>query len=125
MPGGPLAGGGASTTMLGILGGSVRLEFKSGDLNPADPEAVMVADAQIRLAGSKIVARVGNSDLLGLTLKISPLSGMFSGKFRHPDPSVTKPVKFKGILRKLEVPAGRGNFRGPLNAGSVRMFKND
>ena len=109
--------------VLGLLGSEVRMEFKDGDLNPADPDAVLVAEVKITLQGGKLKARVENSQLEGLTMKVSPATGMFSGAFTHRDPAVTKPVKFKGILRRLEDPAGRGAFRGPTNAGSVKVFK--
>ena len=109
--------------VLGLLGSGVRLEFKDGDLDPGNPAAVLVADAKVTLQGLRLKARVENSQLENLTLKVSAATGMFSGSFTHPDVTVTNPVKFKGILRRLEDPVGRGNFRGPTNAGSVKVFK--
>jgi len=111
------------SVVLGLLGSGIRLEFTDGDLDPATPGRVFVADAQIALQGARLTSRVTASDLEEMKLKIVPSTGMFSGTFRHPDSALAQPVKFSGILRRLESPAGRGTFRGSANAGSVRMFK--
>lgn len=110
-------------TILGLLGSKVRIEFRDGDLSPEDAERIFVADAKIVLQGRRLKVRVDGSELADMKMKISPATGMISGKFRHPNPAVDKPVNFNAIIRRLADPVGKGNFRGPVNAGKVRVFK--
>lgn len=109
---------------LGTTNPNARMSFSGGNLGGSYRDVLVnVLPGSVKIVGPDPAQTGADLSLSKLQVKVDVVNAGFSGRFLHPETG--KMVSFEGALRvpfDMEPGQGRGNFRGPSTAGSVRII---